>query len=248
MTPKLLPRILLKCLLLFAASVAVAAPPSTQPSPRALQFPWMSVSSWYEQHAADVALAEQGQARVVFLGDSITQGWDSELWQQHFAPLGAVNFAIGGDLTQNMLWRLQHGDVEKLNPDLLVVLAGVNNYLRDRTSPENTFLGVQALVIQALDVYPNAHLILHGIFPFGAEPNTAERQWVNATNTLLQELGNLERVDYYDIGDYFLEADGSLSPSVMPDFLHPGSKGYKIWLEHLLPRVQSSLKALPASN
>lgn len=224
---------------------ALAAPLSTQPVPRTKQFEWMSLSSWYERHSADVAEAELGQARVVFLGDSITQGWDHELWQTHFAPLGAVNFGIGGDLTQNMLWRLEHGNVEKLNPEVVVLLAGVNNYLHNRATPEDTFLGVKLLVDKSLEYYPEAHLILHGIFPFGAEPNTTERQWVAATNTLIKQLGKYDRVDYYDFGDHFLDENGNISPTVMGDYLHPGRAGYEIWLEQLLPMVKFALDKAP---
>ncbi|MDO3387026.1 GDSL-type esterase/lipase family protein [Gilvimarinus sp. SDUM040013] len=227
-------------LLLLAGSV-FADPLSTEPVPRTKQFSWMSLSNWYEWHAADVALAEQGQARVVFLGDSITQGWDHELWEQHFAPLGAVNFAIGGDLTQNMLWRLDHGNVEKLDPELVVLMAGVNNYLHHQATPEDTFLGVKAVVDRALDYYPNANLILQGILPFGEQPNTPERHWVKATNSLLQQLENNPRVVYYDFGDLFLEDDGRISAEVMGDFLHPGRKGYETWIEQLLFLVKSPL-------
>lgn len=228
--------------LLLLASLALAGPPSTQPEPRSKQFSWMSLSSWYERHAADVALAEQGRARIVFLGDSITQGWDPQIWQQHLASLGAVNFGIGGDLTQNILWRLEHGDVENLDPELVVVMAGVNNYLHNKATPADTFLGVKAVVDKALASYPNARLILQGILPFGQQPNTPERHWVAQTNALLQQLGQRPRVTYYDFGDYFLAEDGRISTEIMADFIHPSRAGYAIWIEHLLPAIEAELE------
>ncbi|MCP8897923.1 GDSL-type esterase/lipase family protein [Gilvimarinus xylanilyticus] len=225
----------------FFSVFASAAPLSVQPVPRTQQFDWMSVSGWYERHAADVALAEQGEARIVFLGDSITEGWDHTIWQEHFAPLDAVNFAIGGDLTQNMLWRFEHGNVEKLDPELVVLMAGVNNYLHNQASPEDTFAGVQQLLSQALAAYPNAHVILQAVLPFGEQPNTTERQWVKDTNRQLQTLAAHERVDFYDFGELFLQDDGRISNEIMGDYLHPNAKGYGIWVKSLLPVVKSAL-------
>lgn len=225
----------------FFPLCASAEPLSVQPVPRTQQFDWMSVSGWYERHAADVALAEQGEAQVVFLGDSITEGWDYTIWQENFAPLGAVNFGIGGDLTQNMLWRFAHGNVEKLDPELVVMMAGVNNYLHNQASPEHTFAGVQELLNQALAAYPNAHVILQAVLPFGELPDTTERQWVKDTNQLLKTLAKHERVDFYDFGELFLQDDGRISKEIMGDYLHPNAKGYRIWVKSLLPVVKDSL-------
>ncbi|UTF59978.1 GDSL-type esterase/lipase family protein [Gilvimarinus sp. DA14] len=225
----------------FFSLTACAAPLSVQPVPRTKQFDWMSVSGWYQRHAADVALAEQGEARIVFLGDSITEGWDHQIWQEHFAPLQAVNFAIGGDLTQNMLWRFAHGNVEQLDPELVVMMAGVNNYLHNKATPEDTFTGVKKLLDEALSAYPNAKVILQAILPFGEQPGTAERQWVKDTNTLLQTLAENNRVSFYDFGEVFLQPDGRISKEVMGDYLHPNANGYSLWITSLLPVVQSTL-------
>lgn len=232
---------LLSCL---AGTVALAEQPrSTQPVPRTQQFSWMSLSSWYQRHADDVALAEQGQARVVFLGDSITQDWNHELWEQHFAPLGAVNFAIGGDLTQNMLWRFDHGNIEQLDPQLVVLMAGVNNYLHHKATPEDTYAGVKAVLERALNAYPNAQVILQGILPFGERPNTAERDWVIASNRLIRTLAeDHSRVSYYDFGERFLQKDGRISKEIMGDYLHPSAAGYALWLDELLPPVKAALE------
>ncbi|WP_020208333.1 GDSL-type esterase/lipase family protein [Gilvimarinus chinensis] len=225
----------------FFSLSAAAEPLSVQPVPRTKQFDWMSVSGWYERHAADVALAEKGEARVVFLGDSITEGWDYHIWQDNFAPLKAVNFAIGGDLTQNMLWRFEHGNVEQLNPELVVMMAGVNNYLHNKATPENTFAGVQKLLQEALKAYPNAQVILQAVLPFGKQPNTPERQWVKDTNKLLKTLADNERVSFYDFGDVFLQQDGRISKDIMGDYLHPNANGYSLWIKALLPVVKSTL-------
>jgi len=225
---------------------AAATPVSTQPVPRTKQFPWMSLSTWYQKHADDVRAAEEGRARVVFLGDSITEGWDwgntRSLWEREFAPYGAANFGIGGDLTQNLLWRLEHGAIEKLNPDVVVILIGVNNFLHNNTTAEDTFAGVQAVVDRALQGYPNAHIVLQGIFPYGEMPGTPERVRVAATNALIATLAANPRIDYYDFGAVFLQDDGRISKTIMADYLHPTERGYELWAGQLSPVLSRLLQ------
>lgn len=231
--------------MLFVTGYSVAAAPiSTHPVPRTKQFPWMSLSTWYQKHADDVATAQQGKARVVFLGDSITEGWDKvrPVWEREFAPYGAANFGIGGDLTQNLLWRLDHGAVEKLNPDVVVILIGVNNFLHNNADARDTFAGVQAVLDRALQGYPNAHIVLQGIFPYGEKAGTPERERVDATNKLIKTLADNSRVDYYDFGPVFLQEDGQISKTIMADYLHPTERGYELWAEQLSPVLSRLLE------
>lgn len=214
---------------------------SIQPEPRTQQFPWMALSKWYRMHAEDVAMAEQGEAQVVFLGDSITEGWDQAIWQARIAPLNAVNFGIGGDMTQNLLWRMDHGAVEKLDPKVVVIMIGVNNFLRYNASPQEVFTGVKAVVKKALAMYPRAHIVLNGIFPYEQAAKHPNREKVKQANALIQTLGDYPRVDYYDFGPHLLSESGDLSPDVMPDFLHPNAKGYALWADQLLPVIRAQL-------
>ncbi len=240
------PTILALTLLMLGVTgyTAAATPISTQPVPRTKQFAWMSLSTWYQKHADDVRIAEQGRARVVFLGDSITEMWDhaQPVWDREFAPYGAANFGIGGDLTQNLLWRLDHGDIEKLNPDVVVILIGVNNFLHNNASAGDTFAGVQAVVDRALQGYPNAHIVLQGIFPYGEMPGTPERARVAATNELIKTLADNPRIDYYDFGAVFLQDDGRISKAIMTDYLHPTERGYELWAGQLSPVLSRLLQ------
>ncbi|WP_041522795.1 GDSL-type esterase/lipase family protein [Gilvimarinus agarilyticus] len=213
--------------------------PATEPVPRTKQFEWMSLSTWYQKHADDVKVAEAGKARIVILGDSITDGWSNapSIWEATFGAYHPANFGIGGDLTQNLLWRLDNGATEALNPEVVVLLIGVNNFLHNNTSAQDTFTGVEAVVNRVLSGYPNAHIVLQGIFPYGEMPDTPERQRVKAANTLIKTLADNDRIDYYDFGPLFLEADGRISTEVMPDHLHPSVQGYQIWAEALGPVV-----------
>ncbi|MCH5375231.1 MAG: cellulase family glycosylhydrolase, partial [Planctomycetes bacterium] len=94
-------------------------PHSILPSPRVTEYPWMSISTWRDMHAEDVAIADSVDVSLLFLGDSITEGWPDSVWDAHFGAYRAANFGIGGDKTQNVLWRLQNGAVGQLNPDVV---------------------------------------------------------------------------------------------------------------------------------
>ncbi|HEY7886187.1 MAG TPA: GDSL-type esterase/lipase family protein [Cellvibrionaceae bacterium] len=215
---------------------------STQPVPRTQQFEWMSLSGWYQKHTDDVRAAEAGQAQVVLLGDSITDGWDNNIWKQQLAPLGAVNFGIGGDLTQNLLWRLDNGAIEQLDPKVVVILIGVNNFLHQDASAAEAFAGVKAVVERALAGYSNAYILLQGIFPYEASANHPNRQRVIETNALIAKLAEHPRVHFHDFGPLLLEDNGAINPAIMGDYLHPTASGYQRWADALLPVIQSLLK------
>lgn len=217
------------CLLLagtLAASIA------TTPDPRLKSYPWMSLSKWFSMHAEDVALAEAGESKLVFWGDSITEGWNGNgqaFWDKHFAPMGAVNFGIGGDMTQNLIWRLENGSAGKLNPDRIVLLIGTNNYGFTDESPAQVAAGISWFVFKLREVHPNASILLMAVFPRSKEADHIHRKMITELNKLIQPLGELNQVTYLDIGKQFLLEDGTLSKDLMPDFLHLSDKGYGIW-------------------
>ena len=211
------------------------------PAPRAIDYEWMSVARWTEMHAEDVAIAAQGGVAVLFVGDSITEGWewnDGEHWKKHFAPLGAANFGIGGDTTHNVLWRLDHGAVGVLQPKVVVLLIGTNNLGRDNATAADTARGVEAVVKRLRTAFPAATVIVHGVFPCDASPQAEVRGRVAAVNERLRALdGRDGKVRFRDIGGGFLAADGSISPAVMPDGLHLSPEGYRRWAAELAPLV-----------
>lgn len=238
MTRKTLFLSILSLSALFASSGAFAIPASLDPEPRLVTYPWMSLSKWYEMHAEDTALATQGESPVVFIGDSITQGWNGAgkaIWDKHFAPMGALNFGIGGDMTQNLLWRLQYGATENLDPKAVVLLIGTNNFAFTEDSPEVIAAGIIAVVDQLEKSYPNADILALGVFPRSESPNHSIRPRIKRINRIAASLNARARVDYLDIGDSLTESDGSISKDVMPDFLHLSEEGYRRWANAILP-------------
>lgn len=214
------------------------------PAKRSQEYPWMSVAQWEQQHREDVLIAEQTEPKVdvLFIGDSITAGWDAQVWQQYFAPLQAANFGIGGDHTGNLLWRLQHGAIGQLQPRLIVLLIGVNNFGHLHETPAQVAQGVSAVVQQIRLAWPRSRLLLNGILPYTPTPGAPERQQVAAANKLIQRLADGRAIVFKDYGPLFVTAKGEISADMMADFLHPTPKAYQQWAQVLAPDIQALLK------
>jgi lysophospholipase L1-like esterase len=194
-----------------------------------------------KRHEGFVALAKKGNIDVLFLGDSITDGWRRQAaWKKHFEPLKAANFGIGGDRTQHVLWRLQNGELEGIKPKVAVVMIGTNN-LGSNTA-EEIAEGNKAIVEEIHKKSPDTKVLLLGIFPRSPKATDKVRDKIKDINAIIAKLGKEKNVRYLDIGDKFLEKDGSLSKDIMPDYLHLSAKGYQIWADAIEPTVKEMLK------
>jgi lysophospholipase L1-like esterase len=193
------------------------------------------------RHEKFVAIAKAGGVDVVFLGDSITQGWENagkEVWAARCAPLKAANFGIGGDRTQHVLWRITEGkELEGIDPKAFVVMIGTNNTGAD--SADQIAHGVKAIVAELRKQKPQAKVLLLGVFPraggIGKGDQVAPADKLNskikAINEQVAKLDDGRNVMYLDVGPKFLTSDGGLSREIMPDLLHLSKKGYEIWAE-----------------
>jgi lysophospholipase L1-like esterase len=199
---------------------------------------------WVARHEGFVKEAESTAADVVFLGDSITDGWRSggkKVWDENIAPLHAVNLGISGDRTQHVLWRIDHGELDHVKPKVIVLMIGTNNTGKGRNSTPETIEGVTAVVKSLRSKEPGAKILLLGIFPRG-EKDTPIRGELKEINAAISKLDDGKKVIYLDIGQKFLEPDGTLSKEIMPDLLHPNKKGYRIWADAIMPQLTSMLK------
>jgi lysophospholipase L1-like esterase len=205
---------------------------------------------WMGRHEGFVAEAKQGDIDVLFMGDSITDGWrraGQEIWEREYAPLKAANFGIGGDRTEHVLWRLRNGEAEGYQPKAVVLMIGTNNtgFESDGTTPRNTTAeiveGVTTVVQDLREDFPNAKILLLAIFP-RAEKDSTRRAQVNEINQSIAKLHDGRRIHYLDIGDKFLDADGTLPTDIMPDLLHPNDKGYQIWADAIREPLRALLK------
>lgn len=193
---------------------------------------------WMKRHESFNERVKKGNVDLIFIGDSITQGWEGagkNVWAKYYTPRNAVNLGIGGDRTQHVLWRLENGNIEGISPKLAVIMIGTNNS-GDNTSREIAD-GVEAIVKKLRKELPETKLLVLGIFPRGADKNDKRRQVNEGANELIAKLADDKNIFYLDIGDKFLADDGTLSREVMPDLLHLNEKSYTTWAESIEPTV-----------
>ncbi len=182
-------------------------------------------------------------AEVIFVGDSITEGWEGngrEVWAKYYAPRHALNLGIGSDSTQHVLWRLDNGNVDGLKPKVAVVLIGVNNTPDTNTTPRQVLEGVTAVVEKLRAKLPDTKILLLGIFPFREDFNV-QRAKALQVNQALNKLDDGKAIFYLDIGYLFIDKDGRIPKEIMRDFLHPSVRGYKIWAEAMEPKLSMLL-------
>jgi lysophospholipase L1-like esterase len=196
------------------------------------------------RHKQFLAIAKKGGVEVLFLGDSITEAWEGagrEAWKKAFEPLKAANFGIGGDQTGHVLWRLTEGqELEGITPKVAVLMIGTNNSGRD--SAKQIAAGIKLIVKTIKEKSPTTKVLLLGIFPRGAKAETDIRKKLANVNKIIAKLDDGGKtVKYLDIGAKFLEEDGSLSKSIMPDYLHLSPRGYEIWAEAVTPTLKEML-------
>jgi lysophospholipase L1-like esterase len=201
---------------------------------------------WFQRALAanGKALAVAAPIRLVFDGDSITDGWQTSgnaVWAARYGKLNAFDFGISGDRTQHVLWRLDQGQVNGLKPRLVALMIGTNNM--GSNTPEEIAEGVKTIVAEYQKLCPEAVVLLQAIFPRGQKAEDPSRAKIKATNEIIAKLGDGKKVIYVDFGDKFLEPDGSISPEIMKDFLHPTAKGYEIWADAIAPIVAKYVPA-----
>jgi lysophospholipase L1-like esterase len=232
---------LLTVTLLAPAAIGAHA---TDLVPRNESYPWMSLAKWYRFHADDVEVAEKGQTDLLFVGDSITEGWAGQpTWDEAFGEFNPANFGIGGDTTSNVLWRLKHGAVGKLSPKVIVLLIGTNNFWFNKDNSDDVVEGIAAVIKLLRESFPNSKILVLEIFPRDELPTGESRLKVEDVNKHLPSMADNEHVFVQDLGGVFFEADGKISKTIMPDYLHLSPEGYQRWAKAILPTITPWLKA-----
>lgn len=233
-------------ILFFIALFTFLSDDATKPARRTVEYPWMSVEGWNQFHESFLKRAKSGPVDLLFLGDSITQGWafdGAEVWKKHFEPLNAANFGIGGDMTQQVLWRITEGkELEGLSPKVCVLMIGTNNFGISKHEPKEVVAGVQEVVKTLREKLPHTKILLLGIFPRDEKPDTDLRKKILAVNEELAKMDGNNSVKYMDIGAKFMNEDKTLPKEIMPDFLHLSRKGYEIWAEAIKPTIEEMSK------
>jgi len=202
-----------------------AATPVENPWTKRLPQGW-----WKKRHEETLSAPAREEARIVFIGDSITDGWDSEggglkVWQREYIPKKALNLGIVCDSTQHVLWRLDNGAIDGLrNLKVAVIEIGTNNVGITRDPPEDIAKGVEAICERVKQKAPQAKILLLAIFPkqFGANRH-------DVANGLIAKLADDKQIFFMDINDKLVNTEGAIADRVG----HLTEKGYEVWAEQI---------------
>jgi lysophospholipase L1-like esterase len=194
-------------------------------------------------HEQLVEKAKKGGIDIYFVGDSITRRWGASdypeflaNWKTNFFGWNAGDFGWGADRIENILWRLENGELDGVNPKIIVVLAGINNvgtFPGGEQKVENITRGLKAIVNVCQEKAPNAVLILTGLFP--RNDNMAVIPEINKINENIAKMADGKKIRYLNVNDKLADQNGKLFEGMSKDRLHPTLKGYQIWADGLKP-------------
>ncbi|XP_015417692.1 PREDICTED: platelet-activating factor acetylhydrolase IB subunit gamma isoform X2 [Myotis davidii] len=175
-------------------------------------------------HHRFVADSKDKEPEVVFIGDSLVQLMHQcEIWRELFSPLHALNFGIGGDGTQHVLWRLENGELEHIRPKIVVVWVGTNNHGH---TAEQVAGGIKAIVQLVNQRQPQARVVVLGLLPRGQHPNPLREKNRRVNELVRAALAGYPRAHFLDADPGFVHSDGTISHHDMYDYLHLSRLGY----------------------
>jgi arylsulfatase A-like enzyme/lysophospholipase L1-like esterase len=199
------------------------------------------LSWWKQRHAQKMKEARKGDYDMLFIGDSITHGWEGPgkpVWDEFYAERKALNIGFGGDRTEQVIYRLLNGELpESVDPKVAVIMIGTNNTGHSMQAADETAEGIERILEILRDRRPEMKILLLGVFPRGEKPDDKMRVRNAEVNALIAKYADGEHVHFLDIGAKFLDENGVLTAEVMPDRLHPQEVGYRIWAEAIEAKV-----------
>lgn len=205
-------------------------------------------SRWISMHNRFIAEAKEKEPEVLIVGDSIIQLLaQDEIWDKLFVPLHCLNFGVGGDQTQHVLWRLQNGELEDFAPKVIVIGVGTNNHGH---SVEQVVDGLLEIVKTCQRKQPQAHVVVMGIPPRGQYDNPLRQKLSSINEAVANQVRKWPNVSFLDIDtQWFVNpVDGSISHHDMYDYLHLTRHGYRKLAEPLLEEIQTILKNFLAAD
>jgi lysophospholipase L1-like esterase len=238
---------------IFLVSSSLAAQPADQPVER-------TDTNSRIAHSQLLDKARRNGVDIYFEGDSITRRWGAtdypELlanWNRNFLGWNAADFGWGGDTTQNILWRIENGELDGVHPKVIVLLAGTNNVGNgtpagdeDATAAGIT-RGVEAIIRLMRTKAPEASIVLMAIFP--RNDNMAVMPVIARINANLSTLADGRKIRFRNINDQLADTDGRLFDGMVNarDKLHPTVRGYQVWADALKP-IFAELLGPPAKE
>lgn len=227
----------------FCAGLSAQTPPATAaataPVDASAPIPKANNARFFELHEKFLARGKAGPIGVLFLGDSITEGWTGapHIWEHYYGKYQPANFGIGGDQTQHVIWRIENGELDGIHPRLVVFMLGTNNTAAH--TAEQIAAADRKIISLIRAKLPDAKILVLAIFPRGPRqnrdgtPDPWEKRMaiIQAVNADLAKLDDGKTVRFLDIGKVFLGNDGTIPRTIMPDQLHPNAAGYQLWAD-----------------
>jgi beta-glucosidase len=197
---------------------------------------------WMPRHREKLAEVSGRSVDLLFVGDSITHNFEepngSRVWKKYYEPRGAFNIGFGGDRTEQVLWRIQNGEIDGIDPGLTVLLIGTNNTGHREDPADVTAQGIRMILDELLTRLPSTKILLMAIFPCGEQPTNPQRKLNNAINEIIGHFADNERIFFRDIGSFLLDERDCVRSDLAPDFLHPEEEGYVLWAEAIEPDIR----------
>lgn len=201
-------------------------------------------TNWLSRHEGFVKQARAGGIDLLFMGDSITDYWRNKgkaIWDKYYGERHAADFGIGGDRTQHVLWRIENGELDGIDPKVIVLMIGTNNSGSD--SVDQIAEGVETIVSEMRARCPKSKILLLAIFPRNRKTDTPEQlERIHQVNEQIAKLDDGKMITFLDINHVFLGPDGKVPADIMPDFLHPNEHGYQLWADAMEPTLDKMLK------
>ncbi|XP_033117270.1 platelet-activating factor acetylhydrolase IB subunit gamma-like [Anneissia japonica] len=201
---------------------------------------------WRSVHDRYAAEAHEKEPDVLFIGDSLIQLLEQcPIWKELFIPLHCLNFGIGGDATQHVLWRIQNGELENIAPKVIVLLVGTNNH---EHTADQVAGGVEAIVRYMSEKQPQANIVVMGVPPRGQKPNPLREKNAAVNNLIVQFLENIPRTEFFSTDVDYVHSDGLIDCRDMYDYLHFTINGYRKIGEPLRDRLVELLSQEDAES
>ena len=213
------------------------------------------IYDWEERHATILAQVEKNKYDIVFIGDSITHFWEgasgadygSAVWKKYYGNRRVLNLGYGYDRTQNVLWRLDSGELSGQTPKIIITNIGTNQFSKTEKhpldTPEDAAAGIIAVAGKLREMFPETCLVFMSVFPRGAESTTPFRELISSTNAIVRKhLGGRKNTEVIDLTSAFLLPDGTLRKECFqPDMTHLAVPGYEVWAAAVEPLIRRAL-------
>jgi lysophospholipase L1-like esterase len=216
------------------------------------------IYNWWARHAEILSVKDSINPEIILIGNSITHFWGGEprwryldgrlrapngpqSWDSLFGRYRVLNLGFGWDRTQNVLWRLDNGELDGLHPRVVVINIGTNNTAQTENVRMNTAAeiadGIQAVCARVRSKIPTAKIILMAVFPREQSPLHWRRKLINEINKLIELFAKENKIDFVDLAPGMLAADGTFLPDMTLDYCHPADKGYQVWADAIRPII-----------